>query len=130
MDFGIIYGSDNISWEYMVTKLAHSEPENSNIQLEGVLICKIHCPDGASTKEIDYIDFTLECPEIGLYDLLNYTNDGNDSNDDFKLSDKGDYLEFEYDLQVQYNQWGLSGEILIIFNKYALGEYTTFMLIE
>lgn len=125
MDFGTIHGSDNISWEYMITKLAHMESDNSDVQLEGELICKIHCPDGAGTKEIDYINITIVCEDIDLNESLCYTNDGNDSNDDFKVSDKGDYLQFDYVLQILFNQWGCTGKFEIIFNKYALGEYTT-----
>lgn len=127
MYLGTIYGTDNASWDYKITKLAHSEGGNSEIQLVGTLETKLFCEDGIGTKEIDAIIVTVNCSEIDLEETYQFTNDDDADNDDFKPSDKGDYLEFELDTNIRYDQWGYVGTIFIVFNQYAMGEYTASM---
>jgi hypothetical protein len=127
LSLGSIYGTDNASWEYKITKLAHSEAGNAEIQLVGTLETKLFCEDGIGTKEIDTILVTVSCPEIELEKTYRYSNDDNADNDDFKPSDRGDYLEFELDTQIRYDQWGYLGTVFIVFNQYAMGEYTASM---
>ena len=124
LDLGTMYGTDVASWEYKVTKLAHSESDNSDIQIQGTLRGELYCPLGISIDEISEVTVSANCPAIGYSEVFEYTNDGDSGNDDFTPTDLGNKLRFEHDTLVLYKQWGYKGEITITFSPYAYGEYT------
>ena len=130
LDLGSIYGSDSSSWKYKVTKLAHSEPGNNEVQIEGTLWGKLYCADGIGLADLDKVSVYAECPALGYTETFDWTNDGDASNDDFTPVDMGNWLKFEHETKILYSQWGYKGTITLVFDQYAYGEYELTMQIK
>lgn len=136
LDLGDIYGTDSVSWQFKATKLAHSEPDNTEVQLTGTLRTEMTC-DGDLDGDIDEIDIA-ELDEVTIHfenfdgshsEDLTWTRDGDGSNDDFEIVDEGKTLSVKYDTIMLYQQQGYKGKVTVTFNQYAVGDYEVTMQI-
>ena len=130
LDLGTIYGTDSAKWDYKVTKLAHSEAGNTDVQILGTLWGKLYCADGISLDDLDEVTVYAECPALSYTETFSWTNDGDDLNDDFTPVKIGNRLEFEHETKILYNQWGYKGYVEIVFDQYAYGDYEVTMQIK
>lgn len=127
LDLGTIYGTDSAQWSYKVTKNAHSEAGNNDVQILGTLWGKLYCPGGIGLVDLTNITVYAECPALGYSEHFTWSNDADPSNDDFTPVDMGLWLKIEHETKILFSQWGYKGYVKLTFGQYATGDYSVEM---
>lgn len=133
LDLGAMYGTDIAEIDFKVTKLAHSESENTETQIEGDFTAKLTCdinddgnPDAIDKKELDKVEIDFENWDGTHAETITWEYG---ETNDFTITDNGKSLTVSIPTTLMYKQSGYRGTITITFDQYAYGEYSLSMQI-